>query len=342
MANGYLRLAAEQAPNAEGGANAVSTVTFDVPVSTAKFEPKPTPIDINDELRGFDDAAPHLGAGSYEPAASFTVRVYPGVLAALLLGACGGVTTTPGNGAITDPDSQAIPVGAHRHVFSWGATDTPQTFQATGSPPRGLFYRAQGLGFESVNFAVADGSWQAEVAARNLYTAIISDPSITPAVETPMPFVAGTMTLAWLSGSAVTEEFTWKLEQAIETVYGFSVESLFPDVIQFTDAIPGRVLGGTINKQSMDADDWAAFIAGTTFAATIKMVHRQVIGATAYHHTLWVEMPACQYVEGEIGEITNTRRHKATYNWEARYDTATSKWATITLVNATAALATYA
>jgi len=341
MASSYLRLAAEQAPNAEGGENTVSSVTFDVPVTSLKLDPNPTMLDISDELRGYSAQAPHKGVASYEPSATFKTRTYPGVLGALLLGACGSVTTTQGDGsAVKDPDDAAIPATAYRHVYAWATGSTPQTFQAQAAPPVGLFYKATGMGIDSLNFAVEDGCWVADVATKQLYTGIISDPSVTPSFETPDPFVAGTMTLTWLSNSATTKDFTFGISNQLILERQFTTASLFPDSI--TIDTPYQVVSGTIGKVAMDADDWTALLAGTTFSATIKMVHTEHIASTSYHHTLWIEMPACQLQSGDIGEITNDRRHEATYEWAARYDTSTSKWATVTLVNATAALTAYA
>lgn len=341
MGVSFLRLAAEHEPNAEGGANTVSTVTFDVPVRTLKYDPNPTMLEINDELRGYAAEAPNKGVAAYDPSMTFRTRVYPGVLGALLLGSCGSVTTTQGNGtSVVDPDSVSIPATAYRHVYAWATGTTPQTFQAYGAPPVGLFYKSTGLGIDTLAFSVDEGCWNADVTGKMLYTSNVADPSITPAAETPLPFVAGTMTLKWLTNSAVTKDFSFQFDNTLLTERQFTTASLFPDSIKI-DA-PYQKITGSISKDAMDADDWAALIAGTTFAATIKMVHTQVIGATAYHHTLWVEMPACQLQSGDIGEITNSRRHEASYTWAARYDTVTSAWATVTLVNGTSALTAYA
>jgi hypothetical protein len=52
------------------------------------------------------------------------------------------------------------------------------------------------------------------------------------------------------------------------------------------------------------------------------------------------DAPACQLVSGKQDPVKNERRTKASWDWEARYDTATSKWCTITVVNATPAYMT--
>lgn len=340
MAASYLRLAAEQTPNAEGGAAKVSKVNFDIPVMTLKLDPAPTMLEVSDEMRGYTGQAPNKGVAEYAPSATFKTRVYPGILGALLLGATGSVVTTAGNGVITDPDGVAIPVGAYRHVFAWAAGSIPQTFQLNAAPPVGLFYKGSGLGIDSIDFSIDSGCWVADVATKQLYTAVIADPVINPAFETPMPFLSGMMTLStWLAATALTKEFSFKIENTLLCERQFTTASLFPDSIVVDT--PWQVLSGHIGKVAMDADDWAALLAGTTFAAKIKLLHTQVIDATATKHCMWIEMPACQYASGDIGEITNDRRHEASFDWKAAWDTVTSKWATITLVNGTALLTDY-
>ena len=154
------------------------------------------------------------------------------------------------------------------------------------------------------------------------------------------PWREGELALTWLTGSATTKEFDFAIKNGLTTERQFTTASRYPDSIVYEANLP--VLCGSIPKRSFDTDDWDALIDGTTFAAKLKFVHSEVIGATAYHHTLWVELPACQYVSGKQDAVKNERRTEATFDWEARYDTATSKWATITLVNGTAAYATYA
>ena len=172
-----------------------------------------------------------------------------------------------------------------------------------------------------------------------LFAQAISDPSLTPTYEAAGPFREGELALTWLSGSAITREFDWKVTNGLAAERQFTTNSRYPDSIVYDANLP--VLSGTIPKRSFDADDWGALVAGTTFAAKLKYTHSAAAAGT-YKHQMWVEMPACQYVEGKQDAIQNQRRNEAEFSWEARYDTVTSKWATITLVNSTAAYATYA
>lgn len=342
MGTNFVRLAMEQAPNAEGGANAVSSVTFDVPATEFAMNPNVELLERADEMRGASGELPHLGAAKYMPELSLPTRVYPGILGALLYLATGTVVTTAGDGIITDPDSVAVEATATRHVFDWKLTDPPKTCQIThGNKGDGLFYKGQGVGCDSLEFAVDGGVWNATAALKALYWGIISDPSITPSFETTKPFIEGMMTLTWLANSATTKDFSFGIQTGITQGRNFSTASLFPDLLEYADDQPWPRLTGKIGKQSFDSDDWNALINGTTFAAKIKLVHTQVIAALTRKHTLWVEMPACQLVGADIEPAKNTRRHGASYDWAARYDTSTSKWATITLVNATSTLETF-
>lgn len=340
MATGFVQVALEQAPNAEGGANAVSSNVFYLPASQFTFDENPELLEYADELRGGFFRAPHGGASAYDPNGAFDVRCYPATLGFLLYQLCGSCVTTAGNGSsVTDPDSAAVPVGAYRHVFSFKTADPPQTAQYIYSPPAGGFYKAQGVAIDECEFKVANGAWQAAAKLLGLYHSTISDPSLTPSYETAKPWLSGQLALSWLSGSATTREFDWKIQLGCAAERQFTTASLYPDSMVFDENLP--VLGGSIPKRAFDSDDWAALIGGTTFAAEIKMTHSDnAVGS--YKHKLWVEMPACQYVAGKADPVENKRRREASFDWEARYDTATSSTVTITLVNSTAAYATFA
>jgi hypothetical protein len=341
MATAYCQIATEQTPNAEGGAATVSSNVFYLPGIEIPMDPGLEVLDIADELRGYAAEPPHLGAAAYAPKISGKIRARPSYLGLLLLLATSGTcTTTEGNGSsVTDPDSASIPATAYRHVFSWSTTDPPKTAQMQLSPPSGLFFKASGCGLDRLAFEFDKGCLMANPEFKALYWGTQSDPSLTPSMDTTAPFREGNMTISWMSNSAVTKDFGFAIDNNLETDRQFTTASLYPDRVRYTDT-PQRITG-TIAKETFDADDWAALIGGTTFSATIKLVHNSHIASTSYHHSMWIEMPACQLVKSDIDPIKNTRRHEAKYDWQARYDTATSKWATITLVNGTAAYETY-
>jgi hypothetical protein len=337
---GYIQAKLETAPNAEGGSNALSSNIFYIPGTTIDMDPKMTPLEHKDELRGGFYASPHTGAADYIPEGSLEGRCYPGTLGQLLFAACGGCVSTQGvaGPTVVDPDSAQIPASAYRHVFSWKTDEIPQTMQLVYAPPSGGFWKAQGVGIDELSFASAEGAQTFSAKLMALIATQIADPSLTPSYETTAAWRAGELALTWLAGSAITEDFDWSIKNGMMTERQFTSGSRYPDAIVYDAALP--VVGGSIPKRAFDADDWAALVAGTTFAAKIKYTHSEFATGT-YKHQLWVEMPACQYVAGKADPIKNERRNKASFDWEARYDVATSKWCTITLVNATPAYATY-
>jgi len=336
---GYIQAALEQNPNAEGGAGAVSSNLFYLPGTSIDMSASPTMLDTLDELRGGFYASPNRGVAEYAPAGQLDSRCYPSIMGLLLHAACGGCVTTPGNGTVTDPDAVMVPTGAFRHVFSLRTSEIPQTFQLVYAPPAGGFWKSQGVGVDELAVKANAGSWDQSSKLVGLVHKPLADPALTPSYETPGPWRTGQCVLTWLTGSARTEDFDWSLKNSLKTEHQFGVSSLFPDSIIYDAALP--VLGGSIPKRWLDAVDYEALTAGTTFAAKMKLMHAED-AATGYKHQLWVEMPACQYQAAKPDAITNERRNKASFDWEARYDTATSKWFTITLVNATPAYATYA
>ena len=340
MATGFVQKALEQAPNAEGGANAVSSNLFYLPCTNFEMDPKPSMLERNDELRGGFYRSPHSGAAKYEPEGSMDCRIYPATFGSVLHDVFGTCVTTAGDGsAVTDPDSVAVPVGAHRHVFTFKTGEVPQTSRYIYSPPSGGFYQASGVGIDEITCKPdGEGAWAFTAKLLGLVAEAISDPSLTPGYETAKPWVEGELALTWLANSAVTKEFDWKVTNGLAVERQFTTSSRYPDSIVYDANLP--IFGGSIPKRAFDADDWAALVAGTTFAAKLKFVHSE--NATgSYKHQLWIEMPACQLVSGKQDPIKNQRRNEASYDWEARWDTATSKWVTVTLVNATAAYASY-
>lgn len=337
MANGYLRLADESAPNGETGANAVSATTFDIPFLEAFIDPKPQYDNPDGEVRGYAGPPPATAVVAYQPEGSIKAVARPSYMGLLLKEACGGVTTTAGNGVITDPDSVAVPAGAYRHVFDWCTGVTPRTFQALFSALTGVHWKAKGNGVETLGFAFEEEVLMLTAALRTLYADTQADPTITPSITTELPFFSGSMTLTWLTGSAVTQDFNFEIRNSLNFFRSFGAVSKYPDTAELGEDMPSQRLGGTISKRALDADDYAALKACTTFAAKIKLTHSQMVTG-AYPHQMWVEMPACQYAADWSPEaIKNTRQQPAGFNWEAKYDTATSKWATITLCNATPA-----
>jgi hypothetical protein len=245
---GYIQAALESAPNAEGGVNAVSSNLFYLPGTSIEFDPKMTPLEHNDELRGGFYAAPHDGAAEYNPDGSLEGRVYPATLGLLLWAACGSCVTTAGNGVITDPDSQAVPAGAYRHVFAFKTTEIPQTLQMIYAPPTGGFWKAQGVGIDEIDFKNANGAQVFTAKLMALVAKRLTDPALTPTYETAAAWRKGQLALTWLSGSAITEDFDWSIKNGLAVEHQFGVNSLYPDSIIYNNPLP--VVGGSIPKRS--------------------------------------------------------------------------------------------
>jgi hypothetical protein len=338
MATGYLRWAIETTPNSEGESSGVSATTFDIPYMEAWVDPKPTLMNVDDEVTGYPASAPSPLVAEYAPEGSIKCKARPPYLGAMLQTCIGAVTTTAGNGVITDPDGQTIPTGAYRHVFNWATGAVPKTAQLNFSAPGtgALHFKAQGVAVEDMGFTFEDGVFLLNLALKGLVCLNISDPSITPSLPTVKPFVSGQMHLTWLAGSAVTEDFSFNLKNTLDIFKSFTTTSKYPDEVEFGQEPPVQSVVGSIPKRALDVDDWNALINCTTFAGTAHITHDEII-ASGYRHQMWLEMPKCQYVEATPEPAKNTRQQKAAFNWEAKWDTGTSKFATVTLVNNTAA-----
>jgi hypothetical protein len=338
----YLQLALEQAPNYEGGSSAVSSNVFYPPLETIKDDDKPTMLEEQNVIRGFLARMPHLGVAEYNPDWQFgKIHARPSHLGFFLAAMLGSWTTTAGNGTtVTDPDAVAVPTGAYKHVFTFRFATEPQTLQAIACSGDGKHRKATGVALNDLAFSWQNGAMVLDPTALALYTGDIADPSVTPVVDLTMPFRQGDMTLTWLGSSALTRAFDFKFNAPLETVRSPVHASLYPtDVWYKNGELP--YVSGKISKATLEAADLAALYAGGQFAAMIKIVHRQQIGSTGYMPKMWVDMPGCELVGITRDDIKAERRREGSYTWESRFDHTTGNLVTVTLVNDTAAYATF-
>jgi hypothetical protein len=283
MAGPYLQVALEEAPNCEDGSEAVSSDVFYPPVKSITDDDGFVALEEQELIRGFLAPMPHLGAAEYAPAMKLSaMHLRPASLGVFLAAVMGSIDTDAGvaGPTVVDPDTVNIPVGAHRHVFSFIDADPPQSLQLTAATGDGKYRKAQGMGVESLDFKFADGALETDASLIGLVLKSISDPSITPVVDAQPPFRQGDMTLTWLSSSARTKAFEFGFKSQIEALSEPTVASLFPSLLLYkNDALP--TIAGTIEKASMEDADTAAIENGTQFAVLIKIVGRETIKRAA-------------------------------------------------------------
>ena len=324
---GYIQGALEQTPRTSGGAQKISSVVMYHPGTSIDMDPKVTVLERKDELRGGFYAMPHSGVAAYDPDGTMSGRIYPTSFGQIL--AC----------AIGDDTPSSHTEGYH-HTYAWRQTEIPQTMQLIFAPPAGGFWKANGVGVDELTVKVENNAWTYDAKLMGLYAAPIADPTLTPSYETQTPWRAGQMALTWLSNTAVTEDFSWSIKNGLKQERSFTLASAaYPDSIVYGAALP--VVSGSIPKRSLATADWDALVNGTPFSAVITMTHNQFI-TSAVPFLLTITMPACQYVSAKADPIKNERRNKATFDWEARYDTGTTAFCTVVLNNNTATYATYA
>jgi len=173
------------------------------------------------------------------------------------------------------------------------------------------------------------------VSGKALYSAKVSDPSLTPAYEalTVTPWNSGEVSLTWLGGSGQTEDFSLNFKQPLEVKPGFGVQSKYPGVIRLAER---RQLEGTIKLSDIDTTDWDAFIAGTTFDATAYYESAAMITGS-YPFQMWIDMPECQYTSMKPADLEAGPRREMEFDFAAMYDTTKLHEMKITIVNSSAA-----
>ena len=148
----------------------------------------------------------------------------------------------------------------------------------------------------------------------------INDPALTPVFDTQaIPHLReGDMSLSWMSGSAITSDFTWAIANPVERIRTLGVASYFPDTMYQG---PGRVaVSGTIPKRAFNSADLDALMSAGTFASTATWHSPKMIAASGYPYSMFMVMPAVQLIGGDSDPLTNARRFGASYNWMAAYD----------------------
>lgn len=345
MAGSWIQIALEETPNGEHGTADVSSNVFYLRADSIDVKDGFEALEESGKTVGVIGKGPHLGAASYAPTVEIKgLNVRPSDLG-LVLGLWGGVITTTAGAAsgVTDPESAAVPVGANKHVITLAA-DTPKTAQIIVKDAAGLYWKVRGAAISKIACSFkSGGAFSPDISLTALHAVRISDPSLTPSFDTATAFRGGDFVLTWLSGSADTKEFTVDLENGLETSQSHTAVSDFPDLIMFKNDVDGcPSIGGDITKRTLDTTDLDALTAGTQFAGTIKLTHRENIGATGRTSAVWIAMPGCQHVSADLDEIKNVRRREGKFAWEARVDYTTASLATITVVNGTAAYETYA
>ena len=342
MALAYVQTRREttSAPGNESVTPTYASAVLFPPALSVNAQLNPSPLMRDDEIRNIDEPL-SIVPESHAPEWSIESRMYPNTIGHLLTNMLGAPTTTAGNGVITDPDTVAIPVGAHRHVWTapFAAGAIPTTFDMRlAYRDQGVFYQAKGCATSSMAITSPEsGGARVSASGPALFFARISDPALSPSYEalTVLPFMRRHLTLTWLSGSATTEDFSLNISNPVETVRSLGIASGFPDVVEKAET--PVTFTGSIPKRQLDETDYDALLNSTGFTATARWVSSSII-ASAYPYKLFVQFANCQYTGGQIGALENRRRIGASFDFKGT-TTGSAGHVTITLVNATSSMA---
>ncbi len=321
----------------------ISTNKLYLPSRAARLSPSPGYLSRADELRGIAGSVADL-IDVYTPAGSLSERAYWKDLTWLLsLAGFVGVRTA-GDGIITDPDAATIPATAQRWVFTKKTGITAQTAQIVlNYANEAVRLQGNGYGISGLELNAA-GELTADLLGCYLQRLAVDTTTVPALVASAIPPLRrGDLTLTWLSGGGTPDDFSFAIENPLEGAPGWLLNpaSFFPSSLEFAGDQQVRVTG-SVPKRVLDADDYDALINATTFSAKARWKSTKSILATGYKYSLWLEMPACQYVGGDSDEITNRRRRGASFDFFAAWDETLGFDSKFTLVNDISAVATYA
>lgn len=337
----HLKWEIEDEQGNENTDASVFATPFYMPVLEAGLNPGVQPLDRSDENRGVDGQQ-QLAENEYEPEGALNLRNYMHEAAALLAVQFGEVTTTAGDGVITDPDGATIPVGAHRHVFSKLSGIRPASAKIT-SHYGSSYFEARGVTVPETAFSLDDDGVKLNATLMANYLERLTsapsggDPSDYEAF-TVLPMRRRNVVVNWGVGSQNIDTIDFSLAQSLEYVRDLGSATGWPSDTERANSSEGFLrLGGSLTRRQIDNADWDALIAATAFAVTISMVSEQDIGATSYPYSMWVEAPAVQFASGNKEALKNQARHQAEFDWVAGYDETAETDFTVTIVNGTSA-----
>lgn len=341
----YAQVAIQKAGLTAYGENFVptanlSTTVFYPPATEVNLGLAPETVDRSDELRGtLQQIKPDIvGFGTAD--GSFAIRNYPNYMGLWLFLALGAPVTTPGDGTITDLTGSTIPTGASRH--RWDSALVPTEVRVAritrGFPNEAVYLRDDGVTATAIEWgAGADNDYStATVSLSSLYQSRITNPSLTPTVDavTVAPFDRGNMAVTtWLTGSGIATDMTFNLSNPVEPFRGLGAASRWYSTFQRPNDPGGATprLSGTLTTRNIDAEDWDAIIAGTTWNFLTTQTSRTNIGATAFPYKFNVSGFA-GYTGGDMDAMHNAVRHGMTLPWSATISGASSAFV-IELVN---------
>lgn len=329
------------AQGTESNNQAVFGTPFFLPAIEVGMNPSPDPLNRDDEQRGIDGAM-QLAPNEYGPEGSINLRNYLNTLGAIMYVAMGDCESTAGDGVITDPDGNTIPIGCTRHVFAKKAGVVPRSAKLTthyGS----TYFAARGVTVPQIGLSIEDDGVK---AATTLMMNFIERLAGAPAGGAPadydsfaiLPMRRRNVTLDWGIGTATMENVELTLEQSLEYVRDLGSATGWPSATERANSPEGFMrLTGSLTRRNLDNADWDALVESEAFSVACSMISEQDIGATAYPYSMWIEAPAAQYSSGDLETLKNQARHQYKLDWRAGYDEATDEEFTITIVNDEAA-----
>lgn len=269
---------------------------------------------------------------TFRKALAFQTLVVSGTFTGLTGGPYTISNTTPAVvPTVTSPDwvtgdtfatapTHYIGTGSYKYVFAprvGAQAQTAQIIAAYGT--MGLWLQGQGFGVSGLSLSAAG-----ELAATlmGLVVSSVSDPGLSPVYDSQsvLPVRRGDLTLTWLSGSGVVDDFSLAVANPLQQVRSLSLAtpSLYPDIMEVGDA-PIQV-SGSIPMRRFAAADFAALLAGTTFSAKARWLSPSYVGNSNAKYGVWCIMPSCQYRAGTPDDLYNRRRFGASFDWWAAYD----------------------
>jgi len=296
-----------------------------LPVKSFQVHVQPLGYSMDEVARNLLTALPSVVAGT-SWRADLQSRCYPGDLPFMLAAAGWDYVRVLGD----DPDGRAIPADVAVWRFVRRTTRSLRTWQVRLSYAReGVVLLLRGGAIETISLG-ADGEVGGSLRGLRVTRDTLVTTSEFPADPRMTPFVRSRCRITFGSGAADLNDFALHLETPLRVRSLPNGAPSYPTLVEHANE-RGRT-SGTMSLVSLNAGDLDYLMSGATFAASASWgsASTSTIDPT-YTHKAWADLPACQYREVTPDPLRGGRRRSAKGAWQAHYDTASGREATLTV-----------
>lgn len=235
-------------------------------------------------------------------------------------------------GTVLLPDGTGVPTGAYRWVSSKRTGTQAKSAQLRlAYTEQGYFEKGQGVGVSQISM---DGAGNISASLTGLVSIPDDDPGETPVYDAPSvhPLLSRDLVVTWNGQSGSVSDYTWSMSNPLEASRNYGNRSAYPGKLRYGTGFV--TMTGTVAMDEADVDDRDLQNEATQFSALSHYRTQSKVGSSGCPYQFFTQLHGAQIVGGTgVEDMAAKRRHAASYNWKAGYDSGAGADFTITAVS---------